>query len=133
MVFLVLDVARIITNIGWASLIVLLFFIGYRLLLRRMKASQANPDDFIRLHPLEIIPAKGQIQFYFTLGTEKDVKLLIYSQSGDFNEVVVEKSFPKGSHLVPFDTTKVNDGIYYYELKSSNQKISRVMEIKNLS
>ena len=133
MVWLVLDIARIITNIGWVSLFLLVFFIGYRLLLKRMKAGRANPADFVTLHPLEKIPARGKIQFYFSLGAPKEVTILIYASVGEYREELVSKNFSKGSHLISFDTQKVVDGIYYYELKTNNQKISRVMEIKNLS
>jgi len=131
--FLVIDVARIIVNVGWFSMLIIVFVILYRLYLKKIKSTQVNPNDFVELSPIEKVPAKGEIQFYFTMKHPQKVTLKMYSQKGDFREILCDEEKKTGSHVISYDTTQLIDGWYFYELITPKQKSTKMMEVKNLS
>lgn len=131
--FLVIDVARIIVNIGWLSMLIIVFVILYRLYLKKIKSKQVDPNVFVELSPIEKVPAKGEIQFYFTMKQPQKVTLKLYSQKGNFSEILCDEEKKPGSHVISFDTTQVEDGWYFYELITVKQKSTKMMEVKNLS
>jgi len=129
--FLVIDLARVIINIGWISLIVVVFILLYSLLLKRLKRGEISQDSYIVLYPLDAELAVGTVQFFFENKEAKEVAFKVYSANGDYEELISNKSYKAGGHILKFDTTKVPNGKYYYELKTENQKTSKLMEIKN--
>lgn len=130
--FLALDLARIIINIGWISLAVIVFFILYRLMLRNMKKNVTDPVKYAILHEVEQNPASGQIQFYITMAEKHVANFELYNKDGSHRIVLKEGDFEPKGHIITFDTSQVPNGHYFYELKTENQKTSKILEIRNL-
>ena len=128
---LVVDVIKIMTVIGWVSLAIIVFFILYRMLLQRFKRQTMLQDNYIRLSPFEGEFGKGTIQFFFTADEEKEVLFRVYDKSGEYEVVLKNEVVKKGGHVVNFNTLEVPNGIYFYEIKTPNQKTSKVIEILN--
>lgn len=128
---LVIDLARVIVNIGWISLLIVVFILVYRLLLKRMKKTVIDASDFVELSTLEGDDQKGEIQFFFKTPIDQLVTFRIYGKTSDFEKQLLDKPLKKGGHIVKFDTTKVPNGIYFYELQVENQKLSKRFEVKN--
>jgi amino acid permease len=126
---LVIDVIKVMTVVGWVSLAIIVFFIFYRILLQRMKRSVMLQDKYIRLDPFEGEKAVGEVQFFFTAEEEKQVQFRIYDKKGEQEMVLKDEVVKKGGHVVNFDSTKLPNGIYFYEIKTPNQKTSKVIEI----
>lgn len=131
--FLVLDVARIIVNVGWASLVIIILILLYNYYLKRIKKTQVDKDAFVDLYPIEKNPAVGEVQFYFVVGSKQHVTLKLYSQLGNTERLLCDAEKPKGGHVIVLDTTELPDGWYFYELITSKQKSTKMMEVKNLS
>lgn len=129
--FLVIDIARVIVNIGWVSLVVVLLILGYILLLRRMKRGQISMDDYVELHPIDSEFATGWVQFFFKIKAPKKILFIIYAENDMFFEVLTNKMYQPGGHILKFDTSEMPNGRYYYEVITENQKTSKLMEVKN--
>ena len=129
--FLVIDIARVIVNIGWGSLVVVILILLYSLLLRRMKRGQITLDEYVELYPLDKEFATETVQFFFKNKAAKDILFTVYAKDESFHEVIANKNFKPGGHILKFDTTKVPNGKYYFEVKTENQKTSKLMEVKN--
>lgn len=129
--FLVIDLARLIVNVGWGALIVLLFILLYALLLKRLKRGQIPQEEYIELYPLETEFAVGTVQFFFKTKVEKHVLFRIYSFDEQLEEVLSDQLYKPGGHILQLDTTKLPNGKYFFELKTDNQKTSKLMEVRN--
>lgn len=121
----------IIIGILWVSLTILLLIICYKLLLRFMNRGAVNQADFCELYSLEIEPASGVLPFYFTSDKVKHYRLLILD--GDMNEIleIENKECKIGGNIIRFDSNELNNGEYFYCLKTDNQKVVKKMQVKN--
>lgn len=131
MVFLAINLSRMIANFAWGSLILIVFIILYRLLIRRMKRGRMSTEGFLVLHSLEKDPASGEVKFYMELSNDMIVKLTVYDEANTMQRVIKEEMLTKGGNIISFDTTQLENGIYYYEAKTDVQKTSKKFEIKN--
>jgi hypothetical protein len=121
----------IIIGILWVSLTILLLIICYKLLLRFMNRGAVNQADFCELYSLEIEPASGVLPFYFTSDKVKHYRLLILDS--DMNEIleIENKECKIGGNIIRFDSNELNNGEYFYCLKTDNQKVMKKMQVKN--
>jgi len=131
MVFLAINISRMIANFAWGSLILIVLIILYRLLIRRMKKGRMSPEGFLVLHSLEHEPASGEVKFYLELSNDMQVKLRIYDKANTMQRVVKDEMLTKGGNIIPFDTTQLENGTYYYEAQTDVQKTSKKFEIRN--
>ena len=131
MVFLAINLSRTIANFAWGSLIFIVFIILYRLLIRRMKKGRMSTEGFLVLHSLEEDPASGEVKFYMELSNDMLVKLTVYDEANTMQRVIKDELLTQGGNIIPFDTTQLENGTYYYEAKTDVQKTSKKFEIKN--
>lgn len=131
MVFLAINLSRMIANFAWGTLIFIVLIILYRLLIRRMKKGRISTEGFLVLHSLEEDPASGEVKFYMELSNDMIVKLTVYDEANTMQRVIKDELLTKGGNIISFDTTQLENGIYYYEAKTDVQKTSKKFEIKN--
>ncbi|MDA8714561.1 hypothetical protein N9M27_01660 [Flavobacteriales bacterium] len=111
-----------------------LLLIGYRYLLNIISTGKvkANNTQFAELYTLiNNQTAKGQIQFYFILKTAANVKFSIVDKDENELNVLIDEEREPGDYPVEFDTKTLPDGIYFYQLKTEIQKITKVFKVKN--
>jgi len=132
-----IDWDRILINVlaGLSILTALyLLLIGYRYLLKVLstgKFSHTN-SKFAELHTLvNNRAAHGEIEFLFMLTEACNVKFSIVDKDENDIEVLVEEEKIPGNYPISFNTTSIPDGIYFYQLKTDLQKISKVFKIDN--
>lgn len=115
----------------WVTLIILILVILYRRLLRYLGKGRVSQDDYCVLYGLEEQPSSGEIEFYFTSAKPKYYQLLILDE--DMNKVheVISKECHVGGNIVRFNSNQLENGIYFYCLKTDNQKTVKKMQIKN--
>jgi hypothetical protein len=118
-------------GILYVSLAVVVVAIGYKKLLAYLGKGGEVKKDFCVLYPLEMHPAKGELEFYFTTETERDVKLLILDAEMNEFMTVVEKRATEGGNIVRFDSTKLGNGTYFFCLLTENQRTMKKMVVKN--
>jgi hypothetical protein len=128
---MVIDLPRLILNLTWISLVVLVLIILYRLLLKRMKASLIDNTQFLVLHSVEKSPAYGAIQFYFQAEQAGNAVFRLYDKAESMEIILLDGPYKKGNTIIDFDSTQIPNGVYYYELLTENQKTSKLMEVKN--
>lgn len=115
----------------WVSLLILVLVILYRKLLSRLNRDTPPPEDYCVLYGLEIEPSKGTVEFYFTSEKKRNFQMIILNEAMEEIEVVCEKESNNGGNIIPFDTTKLENGSYFYCLKTDNQKTMKRMTIAN--
>jgi len=128
---LVIDLPKVILNVTWGTLIVIVAIILYRLLLRRMKKDIIDNKSFLVLHRSEQEPAFGDMQLYFSSDNPGSAVFRLYEKNGDKEWILFDGEFKAGNTIVNFDTKSVPNGWYYYEVKTENQKTFKLLQIKN--
>lgn len=132
MFLLVINISRLIANIAWFTLAVIVFVILYRLLLKRLRKKRPSTEHFIVLHPVEPDPVKGEIQLFFESKVQLPISFTIYPIDESSRTRIAEAEYKKGGHVVMLDSTRFKNGLYFLEVTTPHQKISRRFEIKNV-
>jgi len=109
---------------------ILILIILYRVLIRFLSRKVLKPQDYCVLYNVEFFVSSGEISFYFTTSIQREVHLYLTNSAGEQVEVV-NQLFKEGGHICRFDSTSVPNGEYLYVLKTTNQEISKRIEIKN--
>jgi hypothetical protein len=119
----------VIIGMLWVSLIVLVLVIGYKKLLSYLGKDDLKKEDYCELYNLEESPVTKEAPFYFT--SEKVRNVSIWIQDSKMNDLieVSNQECKIGGNIIRFDTSKLENGTYFYCLKTDNQKISKKMEV----
>lgn len=121
----------VIIGMLWVSIIGLGLYIGYRWLLRRLSKGAVKHEEYCKLESIDVNPASGEIHFYFT---SKEVKTFTFSildaQMNDL-ELIKSGECSVGGNIIRFDSSKLQNGDYFYCLKTDNQKTVKKMTVLN--
>lgn len=90
-----------------------------------------SPNDYCVLYALEIEPAKGELEIYFTSAVPRTVAIEILNDDLSLNQIVIEKEYSEGGHIIRFDSKSLPNGNYFYCLRSDNQKTMKKMRVQN--
>jgi hypothetical protein len=131
LVLLGLSFVKIALGVLYTSITVIVVYILYKRLLRYMNKGVPNKALYCELNALEQDPAKGILEFYFTSLESKKVSVEILDESYQSIEILADRDFEAGQHIVRYDSTKVSNGVYYYQLKTDNQQTMKMMRILN--
>lgn len=74
-------------------------------------------------------PVAGQTEINFYLPQKNDVYLGVYNNLGQEVMLLANKNFNAGSHKVEMIASNLEAGIYYYNLVSGDQKLTKQMTI----
>ena len=114
------------------SLVVLIGVIIYKRLLIKFKQNTISKDDYCVLFGLENQPSKGEIEIYFTSDKKKNVKISILNEDMSLHTDIKEFECTPGGNIVRFNTLNVENGNYFYQLKTDNQETIKKFTIKNV-
>lgn len=128
---LVIDIQQSIATAGWISLGILIIFITYKLVVRRLKRGRIEKELYLILHPIEKNPATGIVPIFIEMYTPMEVEISIFSTDLQVDKVIEHKTFKKGGNIIQLDTREFENGFYFYQAKSSNQKTRKKIEIRN--
>lgn len=131
MLLATIEVHKMISILGWLSLVILVFFIVYRRVLKKLQQKDLQKEMYIVLHPIEKEPAYGLISIFIEVHKPVDVEVIVYSTTGSFSRVLENKTFKKGGNIIQLDTTELKNGFYFYQAKTNNQKTKKLMEVRN--
>jgi hypothetical protein len=109
----------------------LILFIAYRKLLQYMGKGQPVADQYCVLYPLEVNPAKGIIEIYYTSEHPKEVIVEILDETLSILKEIDRRNCEVGGTIVRFDTKSIGDGTYFYRLRTDNQQTMKKMAVKN--
>ncbi len=125
------SISKILIGILCVSLALILIYIAYKKLLAYLGKGTPSPNDYCVLYSLEIEPAKGELEFYFTSAVPRSVKIEILNDDLSLNTVIIEKEFSDGGHIIRFDSNTLPNGNYFYCLRTDNQKTMKKMLVQN--
>lgn len=74
-------------------------------------------------------PFTDQASIEFTLGKETNVELSVYDLSGKLVMKLAKGNYTAGKHKVIVDGKKLNNGVYFYQLKTPQTTITRKMVV----
>ncbi|HLU88060.1 MAG TPA: T9SS type A sorting domain-containing protein [Taishania sp.] len=113
------------------SLSLLIFAIAYKKLLAYLGKGSLPKEKYCVLYSLEVEPASGEVKFYFTSEVKREVKFQIFDQKYNFIKEIYNQECKADGNIIPFDTTTLENGIYYYAIVTENQKTMKKMTIAN--
>lgn len=112
-------------------LAVFVLYIAYRELLRRFGKGRVPNEQYAVLYGLEHMPVSGEVEFYFTISQPKRLAFEILHSDMRELQVLADREFEPGGHIVRFDTTVLPEGVYFYCLRSDNQKTMKRMQVQH--
>jgi len=121
------------TTIGFmlATMTILLLVIAYRRLLTYLRKGNIDTTKYCVLYRIEKNPAEGELEFYFTNEETKQIAFELLNNQFEVIETLASQDFEKGSHILRYDSAKLKNGTYYYQLRTDNQKTYKKLEILN--
>jgi len=66
-------------------------------------------------------PFNPQVTISFNVITESDINLSIYSSNGDIVDIIGNKKYQSGSHILYWNPKELSTGIYFLKINSKNQ------------
>ncbi len=131
MIFLAMPSLQTWVYILAISLIVMLCVIGYQKLLKKLDKDRLTREGYCILHSLETEYANGVVDFYFTSEEAKKVTFEILDENYQPLHILFDEECAVGGNIIPFDTTLLQNGNYFYCLKTYNQKTMKKLKLKN--
>lgn len=129
--------SRILSNVFAAIVVITALYllrIGYRYLLNFLGTGKVKQlkTQYAELHTLvNNRSANGQLKFYFILKERTSVRFVIADQEDKVLKVLIDEDKTPGDYPVEFDSSELPDGVYFYQLITNKQKISKVFRIVN--
>jgi len=115
----------------YISIAIIILIILYRKLIKRLGHTNVNHDLFCVLLPVEKVPASGIIDFCFICKETKKIDFEIITLNFENVVTLASKEFKEGQHILHFDSTTVENGDYFYQLKTDNQQVFKKIRIQN--
>lgn len=103
----------------------------YKMLIRRLGRKSIKPELYCELVSIEHQPAGGIIDFCFFCNSAKHIHFDITDLNFNPIEEITSKEYKAGQHILKFDSTHIDDGFYFYRLRTDNQQIFKKIHIKN--
>lgn len=111
--------------VGGVAVVVL----GYRGLLFMLKDRESG-IQYASMESLEH-PVRGTVEISFELPVAGHAKVEIITVEGQVIQVLLDEEKTEGKHEIQLDTQSLADGVYHYRLITSNQTMSKKMEVHN--
>lgn len=125
------SVSKVLLSMLCVTLALLILIIAYRKMLAYFGKSAPSMEDYCILHGLETHPAKGELEFYFTTTKKRNIILEILNDDLTPFSIIQEKEVSEGGHIIRFDSTTIQNGTYFYQLRTDNQKTMKRFTISN--
>jgi hypothetical protein len=119
-----------LTDFLFISLLIVVSFIAYRLILKKLSKGKLNVDDFCILYSLEKNPSSGEIEFYFVSPRTMKIEFSIWKEDNKVLELSNDY-FNKGGQIIRFDSRLLPNGEYFFGIVTSNQKTIKRFSIEN--
>lgn len=131
MILVGLSFVKIALGVLYTSITLIVLYILYKKLLAHMNKDVPQKELYCELSSLENDPVSGELEFFFTSKDTKQVVFEILNEDHSPLEVVTDKEFSAGQHILRYDSTRLKNGSYFYRLKTYNQQTMRKMRVFN--
>lgn len=112
------------------TLLILLAIIAYRYLLKYLSKGNVNQALFCDLYSLDHEPAMGEVSFYFVCPEMTFVTFCIW-KGDEVIKQLTSKEYEKGGHLLKFQTSEIENGVYYFGIETAKQKTQKRFTVQN--
>lgn len=112
------------------TLLILLAIIAYRYLLKYLSKGNVNQALFCELYSLDHEPAMGEVSFYFVCPEMTFVTFCIW-KGDEVIKQLTSKEFEKGGHILKFQTSEIENGVYYFGIETAKQKTQKRFTVQN--
>jgi hypothetical protein len=116
-----------------ASITIITVILLYMRVISKEKGKLITQKKYCVLYSFEENVQQGNLEFYFTNEEMKQVSFELLSEKEEFLELIKEGQFKPGGHIIRFDSTKIKNGVYFYQLRTDNQIIKKKMVVDNLA
>lgn len=130
MILMTYSYGKLGVAILFVTLSLLLIYIAYRKLLVHMGKGEPVKEDYCVLYSQEDQEVSGEIEVYFTTETPKEVTIELLDADLKLLQTIRSEKFSSGGHIVRFDSSHLSDGIYFYSLRTDNQKTMKKMLVR---
>jgi len=113
-----------------ATLLILLVIIAYRFLLRYLSRGRVNQALFCELYTLDHEPASGEVSFYFVCPETTFVTFAIWKGDAIIKQLTSQE-YEIGGHLLKFQTSEIENGVYYFGIETTKQKTQKRFTVQN--
>ncbi len=113
-----------------ATLLILLVIIAYRFLLRYLSRGRVNQALFCELYTLDHEPASGEVSFYFVCPETTFVTFAIWKGDAIIKQLTSQE-YEIGGHLLKFQTSEIENGMYYFGIETTKQKTQKRFTVQN--
>lgn len=131
MILMGVSIAKYGLGILLTSIVVLVLVIAYRKMLTYFGRERLIKEHYAVLYELEKPRISGEVEFYFTVDQPKHVILSILDSALQELLIITDADFGIGGHIVRYDTSGLSNGIYFYCLRSDNQKTMKRMVVQH--
>ncbi len=113
------------------TITIIIAFLAYSKILNNMRKGEMNLDKYCVLYSLEKNQQTGELEFYFTNEETKHVTFEILAENNEVIETLADQEYKAGGHIVRYDSVRLENGVYFYQLRTDNQKTAKKMIIEN--
>lgn len=113
------------------TITILILYIAYKKLLARMGKNEIVQAKYATLYSIERQPASGEVEFFYELEENKEVEIVLLNMQMEELASIDKRAAKIGGNKVKFDTRTVENGRYFFELRSDNQKTAKTLIVKN--
>ena len=131
MILIGLSFAKVALGVLYTSITIIIVYILYKKLLAYLNKDVPEKALYCELNSLEKDPASGELEFYFTSEATRNIVFEILDENHAPLEIVTEKEYAPGQHIVRYDSRKLPNGAYFYQLRTDNQQTMKKMVVLN--
>jgi len=113
------------------TITIIIAFLAYSKILKNMRKGELNLGKYCVLYSLEKNQQTGELEFYFTNEETKHVTFEILAENNEVLETLADQEYKAGGHIVRYDSMRLKNGVYFYQLKTDNQKTAKKMIVEN--
>lgn len=109
----------------------LFFYLLYKGVIKRFSKGHIDQKKYAKLFELETTVVSGELEFYFTIEESRKVKFTILNRTLEVLQVLKDEVVNSGGHIVRFDSSTLENGIYFYCLETENQKTMKRLSVQH--
>ena len=98
----------------------------------RWAVGQPENEKYAVLYSFEKQPISGEIEIYYETSGSKEVEIWLLDDKMNDTLKIDARTAKVGGTKIKFNSKSVENGRYFYELRSNNQKTSKAIYIENL-
>lgn len=120
-----------ILGVLYLTLGLIVVVIGYRFYMKWAGKGRKSEAIYFKPDPLKNRLIIGKFESYIELEEPANVKVILADLQGNEKYVILEKEFKKGLTPITFDSTKYEDGEYFYTILSEDMKSEKKIKLQN--